>query len=139
LAAVRHTSADVPFVTEVVAPATTAPKRAFHVGDFDGDGDVDVLVGVGSSAADAAVLLFSNAAVVPLTATLVSASVGLPNSVVMADVDRDSNMDVVCAAADKRVTWLRNQGAGMFGEGSVLTNSTTVVSVGVAVSGIIRV
>ncbi len=102
------------------AGEATTYSRDIALGDVDGDGDVDAVVGnVGLNSTGAANQLYLNSG-----AALDQAPVALgtdsrrTRGIVMGDLDRDGDLDVVAGNFQQRNTFYLNDGAGNFSAGS---------------------
>jgi hypothetical protein len=96
--------------------ATTPSPRAVAVGDLDGDGDPDIAVAVGGNSTIA--VFFQGApGSFPSTPSLAisNASLVTPDTIAIADVDKDGDMDIVTGnSGSKNLTVFRQGLPGTF-------------------------
>jgi hypothetical protein len=91
--------------------------------DVDGDGDLDVLAAFNN---DNLIAWYENPGGNPFTFTphsISSAALGA-QSVAVADVDRDGDLDVLSASqADDKIAWYANNGVAVFGAPQVISTA----------------
>jgi hypothetical protein len=93
------------------ATASTPSPRAVAVGDLDGDGDLDIAVACGGNNR-VAIFLQGAPGSFPAapSATLTSASLTTPDTIAVADVDHDGDVDIVTGNTGSRNLTLFRQG-----------------------------
>ena len=96
--------------------ASTPSPRAVAVGDLDGDGDPDIAVAVGGNST---IAVFFQAAPGSFPAapslTISHASLATPDTIAIADVDRDGDLDIVTGnSGSKNLTVFRQGLPGTF-------------------------
>lgn len=89
-------------------------------GDLDGDGDVDILTAANREGE----LIWhenSDGSGKSFAEHTLEANVNRPTDVVMADLDGDTDLDVVASGrGDDLLIWFENRGAGQFGEKQII-------------------
>ncbi len=96
--------------------ASTPSPRAVAVGDLDGDGDPDIAVAVGGNSTIAVFLQGAPGSFpVAPSFTISSASLATPDTIAIADVDRDGDLDIVTGnSGSKNLTVFRQGLPGTF-------------------------
>ena len=105
---------------------TVASATSVQGADLDGDGDIDL---VSASENDNKIAWYENLDGVGTfgTENIISTNVGNASSVTIADIDNDSNLDVIAGSeSDSKIVWFQNlDGLGTFGvETPIVTNGT---------------
>jgi len=99
-----------PAFTGRIITTSADGATSVYAADMDGDGDVDVL---SASFSDDKIAWYENDGGSPpaFTDHVIAATANSPRSVYAADMDRDSDLDVLSASADDdKIAWYENRG-----------------------------
>lgn len=118
----RHSGTDPVEWTEQTLATGLRGAHSAVAGDMDGDGDQDV---VGTGANDREVILLRNLGGDPIEwgEEVIGDDLGGVRYAAVGDIDGDGMLDIVAAAADGKVVWWRNLGAGETWQRNVIDQS----------------